>query len=499
MSENGMSVGPEPAQAAQKQSGQTQPLESVSSMNLLTASQEQQEPARAHLGLIIGGAAVVLALVVGLLGFLSVERSEKAMSRLLAEKGSALITAFESVLRSGMRSDAGLRLQVLLEELAVSPDIIFVAITMQDGTILAHSKPHRIGDLLDFDGQELNKSGMKRLNPGLTTQSGIHQMEGQRIFLVYRHLMAGVRDLPNDVLRPVVFLGLDIAPFAITRAQNRNHVAMLSLALLLVGLLCLLALYSSQRERESHQRSVMAEREIRRMAEEVRRHEKLAAMGILAAGVAHEIRNPLSSIKGYATYFGQRFPEGSEDRKAAAVMVQEVNRLNRVITDLIGLSRPSDIHPRLLCLENVAAHVLRLIQQDAEQRGVHVVFRASRHVPKTLVDSERMRQALLNLCLNALDAMPDGGQLTLAVTGGRKRVCLVVRDNGEGISPETKKHIFDPYYTTKGHGTGLGLAVVYKIVAAHKGVIGVYSREAGPERRGETVFHVWLPVPDATC
>ena len=486
-------IGPTPAEAVL-----ARPPEPENTIAPQAVSPAQQpEATQGHLLLVIGAAAVLLALVVGLLAFLTVERSEKAMSRLLAEKGSALIAAFESVLRSGMRSDAGVRLQILLEELAVSPDIVFAAITMPDGTILAHSKPHRIGDVLRFDDEQLDEKGMKRLAPDKVVRSGIFRMEDQHIFLVYRYLTAGIRDLPEDVPKPVVFLGLDRTPFAITRTQNRHYVAMLAFAILLVGLLCLLALYYSQRERESHQRSVTAEREVLRMTEEMRRHEKLAAMGILAAGVAHEIRNPLSSIKGYATYFGQRFPEDSEDRKAAAVMVQEVNRLNRVITDLIGLSRPSDIQPRLLCLENVAAHVLRLIRQDAEQRGVSVLFRASRHVPKVLVDSERMQQALLNLCLNALDAMPNGGQLTLAVTGGRQRVCLVVRDNGQGIAPSAKTHIFDPYYTTKGQGTGLGLPVVYKIVNAHKGIIGVYSREAGPDGRGETVFHIWLPIPAA--
>ena len=444
--------------------------------------------------LALGGSALVLSLVVGLLSIFSVERSEEAMSRLLGEKGSSLIMAFESVLRSGLRSDAGVRLQVLLEEMAVSPDIIFAAVTMPDGTIMAHSKRHRLGDILRFDGHELDEESMRRLDPGLAAQWGIKRMEGQNIFLVYRYLTAGLHDLPPHIPKPVVFLGLDLSPFEITRSQNRNYMAMLATAILLVGLLCLLALYYSQRERESHQRQVRAENEVRRLASEMRRKEKLAAMGTLAAGVAHEIRNPLSSIKGYATYFGQRFPENSEDRKAAEVMVQEVNRLNRVISDLIGLSRPSDIKPRPLCLENIIAHVLRLIEKDAEQRRVTLRFRTSRHVPKIWVDSERMRQALLNICLNALDAMPQGGQLTLALATGRQRVCLIVKDTGTGIQADAMPHIFDPYYTTKGHGTGLGLPMAHKIIEAHHGMIGVYSRPAGPNGHGETFFHLWLPV-----
>lgn len=448
---------------------------------------------RAPLGLVLGGAAVVLALMVGLLAFISIERSEAAMARLLAEKGSSLIMAFESILRSGMRSETGVRLQVLLEEMAASPDIIFVAVTMPDGTIVAHSQRLRLGEVLQLEGRELDEGRMRDLKPGAAAQWGITKVEGQRVFVVYRYFTPGLKNIPKGFPMPVIFLGLDVSPFEITRSQNRDYVAMLSAATLLVGLLCLLALYHSQRARESRQRQYKAEGEVRRLEEEVRRKEKLAAVGNLAAGVAHEIRNPLSSIKGYATYFGQRFPEGSDDREAAAVMVREVDRLNRVITDLIGLSRPSDVRPRPVCLENVVAHVMRLIRQDAEQRKVTLEYRTSRRVPTVLADAERMSQALLNLCLNALDAMPDGGHMTLATATGRRRVCLMVRDTGTGIDPAARAHVFDPYFTTKGQGTGLGLAMVHKIVTAHNGEISLYSRPAGEDGRGETIFRVWLP------
>lgn len=113
-------------------------------------------------------------------------------------------------------------------------------------------------------------------------------------------------------------------------------------------------------------------------------------------------------------------------------------------------------------------------------------------MPLALVDPERMGQALLNLCLNALDAMPQGRVLTLAVGRSRQRVCLMVRDTGTGIVPRQLPHIFDPYFTTKGQGTGLGLAMVHKIVEAHGGEIGVSSHLAREGQPGETIFRVWL-------
>ena len=122
-------------------------------------SQAAYVAARTPLGLLLGGAAVVLALMVTLLTLISIDRSEAAMARLLAEKGSSLIIAFESILRSGMRSEAGVRLQVLLEEMAESPGIVFVAVTMPDGTIVAHSNPVRLGEILQVGGREADEIG----------------------------------------------------------------------------------------------------------------------------------------------------------------------------------------------------------------------------------------------------------------------------------------------------------------------------------------------------
>ena len=473
--------------------GRKEPHQGWGGLELYASMKSVRDVSRTSIGLLMGGAALVLALMISLLAYISIERSEAAMARLLAEKGSSLIIAFESILRSGMRSEAGVRLQVLLEEMAASPGMVFVSVTMPDGIILAHSNRVRLGEILKVEDREMDETRMRDLNPGMLAQWGIMRMEGQRVFVVYRQFSPGMADMPKGYPVPIIFLGLEISPFEITRSQNRNYVAMLSSVTLLVGLACLLALYYAERARESRQQQRKAEVEVRRLEAEVRRKEKLAAVGNLAAGVAHEIRNPLSSIKGYATYFGQRFPEGSEDRAAANVMVNEVDRLNRVIMDLIGLSRPSDVCPRPGSLAKVVEHVIRLIRQDAEKRGVEVECRMAPGVPQAMVDPERMGQALLNLCLNALDAMPEGGRLTLAVTWHKKGVCLMVRDTGVGIVPRQLPHVFDPYFTTKGQGTGLGLAMVHKIVEAHNGDISVTSRQAQPGVEGETIFRIWLP------
>jgi len=236
--------------------------------------------------------------------------------------------------------------------------------------------------------------------------------------------------------------------------------------------------------------------EVRRLEAEVRRREKLAAVGNLAAGVAHELRNPLSSIKGYATYFSERFPEGSDERAAARVMVRETERLNRTISELIGLARPTDIKTRPTDTKELLDDVLRLIRQDAAARDVRVRLIAGENLPPVPLDPDRIRQVLLNVCINALDAMPGGGELTVsaALSGEQPgHMLLEIKDTGRGIAPEDLPHIFDPYFTTKGHGTGLGLATVHKIMEAHGGRVLVTSAP------GEgTSFKLLFPLaPDA--
>lgn len=441
------------------------------------------------LGWALGSVAVVLVTVITLMAWMAIRRSERDMANLLAEKGSSLIMAFEGALRTGMNSESGLRLQALLEEITRTHDIEFVAVTMPNGVIIAHSERDRIGETLYFEGREINAAELDALHPTETPQWKIVSLEGRRVFLVYRHFMLGKSAASSGLPEPTIFLGMTVAPFEITNKQNRSYIAALAVVLLVLGLACLLALTLAQRAAESRRGQRKAEKEVRRLEEEMRRSEKMAAIGTLAAGVAHEIRNPLSSIKGYATYFGQRFPEGSEDREAANVMVNEVNRLNRVITDLLGLSRPGDVRQKKVGPENIVAHVIKLVRHTAEEKHVAIVSKMAPGVPDIQADMERLSQALLNLCLNAIEAMPQGGTLTIAVSGGKKRICLAVRDTGCGIAPENMAHIFDPYFTTKNSGTGLGLAMVHKIVKAHGGEMDVVSRQPGG-----TIFRIWLPV-----
>ena len=216
--------------------------------------------------------------------------------------------------------------------------------------------------------------------------------------------------------------------------------------------------------------------EVRRLQEEVRRQEKMAAIGGLAAGVAHEIRNPLSSIKALATFFAGQFADGSEGREAAGVMVQEVDRLNRVITELLEFARPTDLKHQPADMAELLERSLQLVRPDAAARDIAVQAQIEDGLCPVWIDPDRFSQCLLNLYLNAIEAMEEGGSLTVQCrTQPSRQLEITVADTGPGIAPEHRRQIFDPYFTTKAKGTGLGLAIVHKIVEAHDGRIRVES------------------------
>lgn len=216
--------------------------------------------------------------------------------------------------------------------------------------------------------------------------------------------------------------------------------------------------------------------EVRALEAAVKRSERLAAIGRLAGGVAHEIRNPLSSLKGFATYFKQRSPGRPEDEKIATIMIGEVDRLDRVVGQLLELSRPVAVSPKPLPLRSVIEGAVAVVRPRAAEAGVRLEVGLPEDAAPVPMDPERMHQVLLNLLINAIEAMTAGGRLQVFVKTVENGVEIQVGDTGPGIAAEDLDHVFDPYFTTKSTGTGLGLAIVHNIVEAHGGTVTIASR-----------------------
>ena len=220
--------------------------------------------------------------------------------------------------------------------------------------------------------------------------------------------------------------------------------------------------------------------EIKKLQEKVRRSEKLAAIGELAAGIAHEIRNPLSSIRGFAQFLKHALKDKPQEQVYAETMVAEVDRINRVVTDLLTFARPMEAELAPTDITELIEHTLRLVKAEADSRNVAIETRIS-DVSLLPLDANQMTQALLNLVLNAMQAVNQGGRVEIGADLNADESCLHiwVADNGSGITQAQRDKIFEPFFTTREKGTGLGLAIVHKIVENHQGEIKVESPPPG--------------------
>jgi two-component system sensor histidine kinase HydH len=238
-------------------------------------------------------------------------------------------------------------------------------------------------------------------------------------------------------------------------------------------------------------------REIKRLEEEVRRSEKLAAIGKLAAGVAHEIRNPLSSIRGFSQFLRHALTERPKEQEYAEVMVKEVDRINKVVTDLLTFSRPMAAELAPSDLRELMEHVVRLVQADAQESGVEIHMNVALERSDFPLDSNQITQALLNLMLNGLQASESGGRIEIGAATSKtgSRLHIWVEDDGPGIPEEQMRNIFDPFFTTREEGSGLGLAIVHTIVENHRGEVRVKSPAPGRNRGSR--FTISLPIEDA--
>jgi two-component system NtrC family sensor kinase len=237
--------------------------------------------------------------------------------------------------------------------------------------------------------------------------------------------------------------------------------------------------------------------------EQVMRTEKLASLGKLAATIAHEINNPLAVVLTYIRLMlkligRQHFtPERLEDiNRYLATMEVETSRCGEIVKNLLAFARQSQIDMKANSIRKIIDRTLPLVSHDLELRGIRLVKKLEEHIPDVQCDFKQIQQALLNVLGNAAEAMTEGGTLTLQVCQAAKTgyVEVVVTDTGCGIPPENLKDIFEPFFTTKEErkGVGLGLAVVYGIVARHRGTIEVESPPVGGETGSR--FRILLPI-----
>ena len=234
-----------------------------------------------------------------------------------------------------------------------------------------------------------------------------------------------------------------------------------------------------------------------RQNERMFRAEQLATMGQFAAGIAHELRNPLTSIRSTVQFLSGEFAEDGEQKKLAEGVLDEVDRLNGIVENLLTLAKPTESKPQELEVHKEIEHYLHFVEAQAMKQNVQIQTQIEKDLPKLFCDPAELRQVLINLVLNGMQAMPDGGAVVIRAllfspkddsASGKQKILIEVEDKGAGIPANLSEKVFEPFFTTKPSGTGLGLTICNNIIRRHSGEIWI---EQGPD--GGTVVKVALP------
>lgn len=232
--------------------------------------------------------------------------------------------------------------------------------------------------------------------------------------------------------------------------------------------------------------------EIKNLNEEIARHKRLVALGKLSAGIAHEIRNPLSSIRGLAQFIFNSFSKTDERKEDLNTIIQEVDRLNKLVVQVLDFAKLKKPNVIRFSLNDLIRKITELFKIEIKDKQIKFNLELSPDISQIQADEDQVRQILMNVIINSIQAIPKKGEIKIktekAPLKGEPAIKLIIEDSGIGITEKDFNQIFDPFFSTKEKGSGLGLSIVYKLVEAHQGEIKVESKE------GEgTKFIILLP------
>jgi signal transduction histidine kinase len=362
-------------------------------------------------------------------------------------------------------------IQRQIQELGRESEAEFVALLDSNLNVVAHTDPGRIGQ------QEKEPLVLRAKVDGQLFSQIVESGRGKRYFEVVKPVALDESNLG------FLKIGLSLGSMEVAWHNSLRAIITLGLAIVSAGILGMAAILHNQ---HSHMQEVKA------LEIEVLHRERLSALGNLAATVAHEIRNPLNAISMGLQRLKVEFQPTDDQEQYSRVtelMLGEVHRLNSIVEQFLSLARPLEIKPEALRVQDVLNELATLVEGEAQQSKVQIRVVAPPTLPPLKADREYLRQTLLNLILNGLQAMPKGGTLTLKANTSNGNFLISVTDTGIGIAPENRRRIFEPYFTTKAKGSGLGLAIARRIIEAHGGTITVFS-----ETDQGCCFQLVLPI-----
>ncbi|MCX7003251.1 MAG: ATP-binding protein [bacterium] len=469
----------------------------------------------------LGFALIVATLtaVIAVYSFTYYWRMRQRLEQSLVREGLTLISAFEASVRAGLSGPSVWKthkLHELIRDTRERADLDFFAFV--DPSLTVYFADQR-GEYSYSRGALTGLYGRLANQPydwGYVTQPGAGRCLvvikpllldnsnriGKRTFRFYqvflrrngqpRALDIMTPGIHSVAAMPLAIVGLPTSDVVAITRQAIMHVLSLGLILFFLSSSLVYISISMQQHRSTALALAQARADNQRLLQGLRRSDRLAALGRMAATMAHELRNPLSSIRGFTQLFRKHAALAKDATlcQYADLVISEVDRLNSVITSMLEFSRPVEAHTQASDIRPVIENACRLVRADATHRNIALVTHIPPDVPRIPLDRNLMTQALLNLLINAIDAMPNGGSMYVDVlVASPDTLRLTVRDTGKGIPKELLAQIFEPFFTTKPKGTGLGLATVDNIIAEHNATIHVES-----ELHKGTAFHIELPL-----
>ena len=351
-------------------------------------------------------------------------------------------------------------IQRAISDISLREGLLFISIQDIDLNTLAHTDPNRIGRK---EEDLFLKNSLKMEQPHSRL---IQADKGEEVFEVAKSF--SLKDKSIGLIR-IGFSSNEIGPLL---SQIKKNVVLSIVVFLILGVSAIALIWVNQNRHF---------RKMKEMEDRIQLAERLSSLGHLAAGVAHEIRNPLNAIgMGLQRLKREFLPQEESKREEylsfTDLILKEVRRVNEIIEQFLALSRPFQLHVKTSSLQELLNHLITLLQEEASSQDIQIHAEINSDLPPIKMDAEKLTQAFINIMKNGMQAMEHGGVLRIESHFLKDRVNVVISDTGSGIPPDQMEKIFNYYYTTKEKGVGLGLPIAHRIIEAHGGQLKVESQ-----------------------
>jgi len=450
-------------------------------------------------------------------------KSQKDIIQSTSEQTVELISGvIEKSIFESMKSGESIKVQPVLKSISTSQNLESLRILSKKGEILVSSQEEEMGTMADEQTKKKLENFLSAGNESIRSESIIQRFRPitneKECFSCHDH---------REEMIGVLEMKIDLSSITSIWQKNRFLSVIVSLAALAVLTFIILRLFEKLIKRpllrlEGHMKKIEAgdltaqvpvvkADEIGRLAtkfnsmvtrlkdantqirelhsQRMEKAEHLASLGEIAAGLAHEIKNPIAGIKGALEIITKKSDDSDTNKDVFKEMLVQIDRINQIIEDLMLYAKPKDLNIRQVFLENNIENALRLAKMQIKNKEIEFDFQNSKTGLSAYLDGDKIQEVLLNLMLNSMAAIENKGKIKVGLSNqGEKTLKITVSDDGKGIRDDFISQIFQPFFTTKSEGTGLGLSICQKTIAAHGGTIEVDS-EIG---RG-TTFTILLP------